>query len=653
MKPTMKLVQAAAVLCVFAGLSGAGEGLPFLHPLFTDNAVLQRGAECPVWGWTTPGAKVTVLLAGRRAEAVASRDGEWMTFLGPFEAGGPHALEVRGPASVTVRNVMIGDVWVCSGQSNMQWPLRASNNAAEEIAAASLPNIRLFQVPRRIAYEPQKTCEASWRVCSPESAAGFTAVGYFFGRHLNRELDVPIGLIESDWGGTVAEAWTSAEALETMSDFREPIAAFREMAASMKSDSYDYDAEMKKWWAKNDRGSKMGAEWFAPGLDDSSWKKMRLPTAWEKTELGDFDGIVWFRKSFDLPADWADRDLKLSLGPIDDADVTWLSGTKIGETQRWNQPRNYAVPGRLVRAGRNVLTVRCLDTGGGGGIFGQPEQLSLTREGAKAVSLSGEWRYRAAGSIAELPAMPRRVRRSPNVTTVLYNGMIAPLLPMAIKGAIWYQGESNAGRPNQYRRLLPTMIRDWRSRFSCGEFGFHIVQLANFRARTTEPVQSGWAELRESQFLTAETMANVGQAVIIDIGDARNIHPKNKQDVGRRLALSALGMTYGRDIIYSGPIYREMEREGSRIRLRFRQTGSGLVARGGELKGFAVAGADGKFHHARAVIDGRTVVVSAPGVSDPVTVRYGWANNPLCTLYNSEGLPATPFRTDVEHKFGP
>jgi len=648
-----RLVSAAALVCVLAGVSGAGERLPFLHPLLTDNAVLQRGVECPVWGWTTPGAKVTVRLAGRRAEAVASKDGEWMAFIGPFEAGGPHALDVRGPESVTVRNVMIGDVWVCSGQSNMQWPLRASNNAAEEIAAASYAGIRLFQVPRRIAYEPKKTCEASWQICSPETVPNFSAVGYFFGRHLHRELGVPIGLVHSSWGGTVAEAWTSAEALETMSDFREPVAAFREAAASMKSDSYDYNAEMKKWWAKNDLGSKAGAEWFAPGLDDSSWRKMRLPTAWEKTELGEFDGVVWFRKSFDLPADWAGKDLKLGLGPIDDADVTWFNGTKVGEMGRWNQPRNYAVPGRLVKAGPNVIAVRCLDTGGGGGLFGQPEQLTLAREGAKIVSLAGEWRYKAAGALARLSPMPRRARRSPNVTTVLYNGMIAPLLPMAIKGAIWYQGESNARRPYQYRRLLPTMIRDWRSRFCSGEFGFHIVQLANFRARTTEPVQSGWAELREAQLLTAETMANVGQAVIIDIGDARNIHPGNKQDVGKRLALSALGITYGRDITFSGPAYRSMEREGPRIRIRFRQTGGGLVARGGELKGFAIAGADGEFHHAKAEIDGHTVVVSASEVRDPVAVRYGWANNPVCTLYNREGLPATPFRTDIEDKFEP
>jgi sialate O-acetylesterase len=548
---------------------------------------------------------------------------------------------------------MVGDIWICSGQSNMEWGMWGTNDSKAEIAAANFPSIRLFQVPKRIAHEPQNTCDASWRVCSPETVAGFSAVGFFFGRHLTRELDVPIGLIQSAWGGTIAEAWTSAEALKTMSDFRGPVEEFQRSVDEMKRKSYDFDAKMREWWEKNDRGSKPGAEWSVTRHDDSAWKTMRLPAAWEQAGLANFDGIVWFRKSFDLPADWAGKELTLGLGPIDDADVTWFNGTRVGAMSVWNQPRDYKVPGKLVKAGRNVVAVRVLDTGGGGGIYGQPGQVKVERAGARAVSLAGEWRYEAVGALSQLSPMPKRMGQSPNVTTVLYNGMIAPLLPYAIKGAIWYQGESNAGRPYQYRRLLPTMIRDWRSRFGVGEFGFYIVQLANFMARTNDPVQSGWAELRESQFLTAETMANVGQAVIIDIGDARDIHPRNKQDVGRRLAISALGITYAKNITHAGPTYRRMRKEGDKVRVYFRQTGRGLVAKGGELKGFAIAGADRTFHHATAVIDGRTVVCSSASVPDPVAVRYGWANNPLCTLYNEEGLPATPFRTDVEDKFAP
>ncbi len=658
MIPVRQLVPVAILTCALAGASRAEEALPFLHPLFTEGAVLQRDIKCPVWGWTAPRAKVTVSVAGRRAEATASAGGEWMAFLGPFDAGGPYTLSVRGPESVTVGNVMVGDVWVCSGQSNMEMGIRSCNNAEAEVAAANYPKIRLFTVPRRVSYEPQRTVRSSWLVCSPETVGsggwgGFSAAGYYFGRELHKTLGVPIGLIHTSWGGTIAEAWTSAEALKTMRDFRQPVEGFLRSVADIKTNAYDYDAKMKEWWEKNDRGSKAGAEWFAAGLDDSSWEKMRLPTVWEKTELGNFDGLVWFRKTFDLPADWAGEDLKLGLGPIDDADVTWFNGTQAGATHNWQHVRSYNVPGRLVKAGRNVVAVRCLDTGGGGGIYGRPDQMKVERAGARAVSLAGEWRYLRAGSLGELSPMPKRLDQNPNVVTVLYNGMLAPLLPAAIKGAIWYQGESNAGRPYQYRRLLPTMIRDWRKRFSGGEFGFHIVQLANFMGGTQDPVQSGWAELRESQFLTSQIMANVGQAVIIDIGDARDIHPKNKQDVGKRLALSALKISYGRDITYSGPIYRSMTREGDSIRVKFRQTGRGLAARGGELKGFAIAGADKRFHHGKAKIDGDAVLVSAPGVPTPVAVRYGWANNPVCSLYNEEGLPATPFRTDVEEKFAP
>ena len=651
-------MSVAILACVLVGAARAEEDLPFLHPLFTEGAVLQRGIECPVWGWTTPGARVTVSMDGSRATATASDAGEWTASIGPFEAGGPHTLSVRGPESVTVGNVMVGDVWICSGQSNMEMGIRPCNNGDAEVAAADYPKIRLFSVPKRISHEPQRTIRSSWLVCSPETVGsggwgGFSAVGYYFGRELHKALGVPIGLINTSWGGTIAEAWTSAEALKTMSDFRGPVEDFQKSVEEMKRNAYDYDAKMREWWVKNDRGSKPGAEWSESRHDDSAWKTMRLPAAWEQAGLANFDGLVWFRKSFDLPADWAGKELKLGLGPIDDADVTWFNGTRVGGMSVWNQPRDYKVPGKLVKAGRNVVAVRVLDTGGGGGIYGQPGQVKVERTGAPAISLAGAWRYEAVGALGQLTPMPKRMGQSPNVTTVLYNGMIAPLLPYGIKGAIWYQGESNAGRPYQYRRLLPTMIRDWRSRFGVGEFGFYIVQLANFMARTTDPVQSGWAELRESQFLTAETMTNVGQAVIIDIGDARDIHPRNKQDVGKRLAISALGITYGKDITHAGPTYRRMRKEGDTIRVYFRQTGRGLVAKGGELKGFAIAGADKIFHHATAVIDGPAVVCSAPGVPDPVAVRYGWANNPLCTLYNEEGLPATPFRTDVEDKFAP
>lgn len=471
------------LLALAAGASAQPER-PFLSPLFTDNMVLQRGMADPIWGWTTPGAAVTVEMEGKRATAVADASGKWMARIGPFPAGGPFTLTVDGPDQRTLHNVMVGDVWLCSGQSNMQMGIANVNNASEEIAHADYPDIRLFTVPMETAYSPRSTVKGSWQMCTPQTVTqdgwgGFSAVAYFFGRYLYQQLKVPIGLIHSSWGGTIAEAWTSEEALRKLPDF-------------------------------------------------------------------------------------ADR-LK---------------------------------------------------------------QVDRIREAGEA-------------------SLPPNQRRNPNVCTVLYNAMIAPLVPFGVKGVIWYQGESNAGRAYQYRTLLPTLIEDWRSRWGEGPFPFLIVQLANFMPVKPEPGEDEWAELREAQLFTAEKVPNCGLAVTIDIGDAADIHPKNKQEVGRRLGLAALAIAYKRRLEYSGPIYKSYKREGGAIRIFFTHVDGGLVARGDTLKGFAIAGPDRKFVWADARIDGNTVVVSSPSVPSPVAVRYGWAINPVVNLYNREGLPASPFRTDA------
>jgi sialate O-acetylesterase len=447
---------------------------PFLSPMFTSNMVLQRDAAAPVWGWAAPGAQVTVKFHGKTSTATADADGKWMTKVGPFAAGGPYTMALSGPREVTLDNVLIGDVWICSGQSNMEMGLAQVNDAQQEIAAANYPKIRLFTVAKKIAAAPQATVTGKWDVCTPQTVgtggwASFSAVAYFFGRELHRELNVPIGLIHTSWGGTIAEAWTSAEALKTLPDFQERVAAFP----------------------------------------------------------------------------------------------------------------------------------------------------------------------------------PAGFGSNPNVVTALYNGMIAPVIPYAIKGAIWYQGESNAGRAYQYRTLLPTMIADWRSRWGLGNFPFYIVQLANFTPVNPQPVESDWAELREAQSMTARNIANSGVAVAIDIGDAADIHPKNKQDVGRRLALIALAKTYGKKKVeYSGPEYAAKIVDGNQVRLRFNHAAGGLVVKGDKLQGFAVAGEDRKFYWADATVEGDTVVLSSPQVPNPVAVRYGWSHNPVANLYNTAGLPASPFRTD-------
>ena len=646
------LGAACAALSVTPGR--ADETKPFLHPLFTDSMVLQRGVADPVWGWTTPGQTITVRFHGKTAKAVADADGKWTAKIGPFKEGGPYTLTVEGPQKVTLHDVLIGDVWLCSGQSNMEFGLGNTLNADAEISAANYPNIRLFWVKDKVALTPQPTLTTNgWAVCTPQSVKvgawnGFTAVGYFFGRDLYRDQHIPIGLIESNWGGTPAEAWTSAEALNTMPDFQPRVAAMKQILTQ----GTDPAATMNQWYAKHDSGS-IGKTWADPDLDTSAWKTMTLPTAWEAAgipELAAFDGVVWFRKEVTLPAEWNGKEAALHLGPVDDRDTTYVNGVKVGSLNTFDAARNYTVPASVWKPGRNVIAVRVLDTGGEGGLDGKPEQMSLETAGQPAISLAGPWQYQVGTPLPADDPVPVLPGSNQNDPTVLYNGMIAPLVPFGLKGAVWYQGESNAGNGKQYQTLLPTLIGDWRSRFG-SEFPFYIVQLANFDPHykpgaPAPPAQSGWAELREAQLLTSEKLPKTGLAVTIDVGDVSDIHPKDKQDVGHRLALAAEALTYGRKIEYSGPLYQSMAVEGSAIRLKFTHLGGGLVAKGRDtLQGFEIAGSDGNFVWADAKMDGDTVVVSSPSVTQPTDVRYAWADNPICNLFNKAGLPASPFRT--------
>jgi sialate O-acetylesterase len=645
---------------VGAGVTRAQESpaaRPFLHPLFGDDMVLQRDVKFPVWGWTTPGTSVTVQFRGQKATVAADADGKWLARLGPFAAGGPFTLTISGPQSVTLNNVLVGDVWLCSGQSNMEMGVTQVDNAKEEVAQANYPQLRLFAVPKTIAATPQSTVQGRWLVTTPANITtggwgGFSAVAYFFGRYLHKELNVPIGLIHSSWGGTVAEGWVSAEALSAIAEFQPAIKSLAETMAAPQKAAVDVDKATEAWWPKNDPGSSATPTWADPSIDVSQWKTMRLPQLWEEAGLPDYDGVVWFRKTFTLPADWAGHDLVLNLGPIDDRDTTFVNGVRVGAMSQYDAPRSYKVPASALKPGVNTIAVRVLDTGVGGGIYGSPEQMKIVPADGNgaAVPLAGEWSYRPSVKLTEVKEAPPTQPASGNLGLVnaRYNGMIAPLLPFAIKGAIWYQGESNVGRAAQYEKLLPVMIRDWRARFQSGDFPFLIVQLANYLGRKTEPGDSEWARLREAQLHISQLVPRAGLAVAIDIGDAKDIHPKNKQEVGRRLALAALEIAYGKKGVSSGPVYRAMKEDGGMIRLSFDHTDGGLVIKPGEggLSGFAIAGEDRRFVWADAVVHGKEVWVSSPQVKFPVAVRYGWADNPVSTLYNGAGLPASPFRTD-------
>ncbi|MDA1045226.1 MAG: beta galactosidase jelly roll domain-containing protein, partial [Verrucomicrobia bacterium] len=471
--------------------------------------------------------------------------------------------------------------------------------------------------------------------------------GYFFGRDLHTTLEVPIGLINSSWGGTIAESWTGGDGLKTVHDFKDRITAFEAQVRGMNTGGADFEKQIEAWWAANDAGAQAG--WATLEFDDADWKSMDgQPRIWEASGQPDLDGIVWFRKVVELPAAWNGLQAQLSLGMIDDMDTTFVNGVAVGGMRDWQAQRNYPLPDGVLKTGRNVIAIRVLDTGGDGGLHGSADAMKLEAPGLSAIPLAGTWLFNVSPRLTELKPFPEKLGGGPNQLTVLYNGMIAPLLPFAIKGAIWYQGESNAGRPAEYRQLLPAMITDWRAKFGVGDFPFLIVQLANFMGAQHQPVEDGWALIRESQYLISRDVPNCGLASAIDIGEANDIHPKNKQEVGRRLALIARAQTYGENIVYSGPVYKSMEIRGSELIITFDHAANGLVAKGERLTGFAIAGSDQKFVFADARISGETVILSAADVTSPVSVCYGWASNPVCNLYNSEGLPTVPFKTQGE-----
>jgi sialate O-acetylesterase len=652
----------ALTLTVCTGVQAAEPvSKPFLHPLFTDNMVLQRGVKDSIWGWTTPGQRVTATMLRKHASAVADAAGRWLVKIGPFPVGGPYTLTVTGPQTATVKNVLVGDVWICSGQSNMELGVNAANQAADEVAHADYPQIRLMTVPLGAAVEPRQTFDNQWLmnqwlVCTPEMIkqgvwGGFSAVGYYFGRELNLRTHIPIGLIHSSVGGTPIWAWMSAECLRTVKDFQPALAGLPDAVKAAQAASDAFEISSAPWWQQHDTGLANNNGWSAPDFDDSAWKTMSIPYWWpEKFLLG----VAWFRKEITVPASWACKALTLHLGPIDEVDTTFFNGVKVGNNIDWQKPRVYTIPAELVQAGRNVITVRIINTVGEGGIYGAAEQLKLELAGdaqATPIPLAGDWKYQISVDYTKTPPPAPPPGFDQGAVTVLNNGMIAPLEPFSIKGAIWYQGEANTNNGYGYRSLLPLLIQDWRSHFAEGDFPFYIVQLPNYMDPQKEPVESdSWAELREAQLLTAATVPNTGMAVTIDIGEAGTVHPTNKQDVGRRLALIALATQYGKHEEYSGPRYRAMAVEGKSIRLTFDHLGGGMLAQGGKLAGFAIAGADKRFVWADATIEGKTIVVSAPQVEQPVAVRYDWANNPAGNLYNQAGLPASPFRTDIDAK---
>ena len=617
--------------------------------IFSDNMVPQQGKPVPVHGTAAPSEKIVVEICGQRKETTADAAGNWQVPLEPLaRLSAPTSMRVIGTNTVTIENVLIGDVWLASGQSNMAMRVSGVNNAAEEIKAADYPDIRFFMVTRDMASSPREDTAGKWLVCTPDAVKDFSAVACFFARELHVSYGIPMGVINGAVGASSCEAWTPADVLRTDKALPQPAAIPPEEYPDWKT----YDAVRRQIYdaaAHEDPGIELEClAWATPEYDASAWKDVTVPGSIESHGMN-IDGAVWFRTEVELPATWAGKHAHLYLGPITQNSVAFVNGTEIARKENNRRQwvfRTHEIPGQLVEAGRNVVAVRIFNETGRGGFHpSYPAPLKIYRDGAGEVVLPKTWKCKVELGL-EPAEMARNLPLGYHVPSALFNAMIAPFTQFPVRGFLWYQGESNAGRWKQHTALFPAMITSWRKLWGDETLPFYFVQLASYQARREEPCDEAWAFMRESQ-TKALALPNTGMAVTIDIGDAMDVHPKNKQDVGKRLALWAKRDCYGdTDTVVSGPLFASTVVEGNRIRINFTHIGGGLVAEGGELKGFAIAGPDKVFRWAKAKIDGDSVLVWNQSISNPSFVRYAWASNPECTLHNAAGLPAVPFRTD-------
>jgi len=637
------------------GCTGVLQAKVVLPSVFTDNMVLQQKTDITFYGDATKNKQLTVKTGwnGKEYHTEADGQGKWSLKIPTPAAGGPYEITFSDGKKLQLKNVMIGEVWFCSGQSNMEMPVAGWGkvmNYEQEIAEAAYPAIRLFQVKKNTSLAPLKEVESTlggWQECSSATVPEFSALAYFYARALWKELNVPIGVIDCTWGGTPAEAWMNHETLRQVMGFREEMDKLERLGFDPNRMEQAYSEERAHWqslFTEKDKGMENGKLcWTAPSLSEEDWQTISLPGYWEGKRLKDFDGIIWFRRSLEIPAEWAGKPLTLRLGMIDDEDITYFNGVEIARGAGYMTPRTYTIPAKLVKAGKAVLAVRVSDFGGEGGIHGKAEELYVEADG-KRISLAGDWKYRIGLSLKGFPPAPVSPIQSSSYPTVLFNAMVKPWTAFPIKGVIWYQGEANVGRSEQYGDLFPALITDWRRQWR-SNFPFYFVQLANFMESKKIQPNSEWAALREAQ-TKALKLDQVGMAVTIDIGLADDIHPKNKQEVGRRLALLALAGSYGKNVSSSAPVFQNYIIKGDKMELDFGQKQDGFKIKDTTLKGFTIAGPDRVFYSAEAMVQNGKIIVSSPKVSVPLAARYGWADNPDCNLYGENGLPVAPFRTD-------
>ena len=623
-----------------------------LPRLVRDSMILQRDTKVNIWGWASPKEKVSIKFNNKTIKVTTGVDGKWIVQLQPMKAGGPYTMEVTGKNKILLKDILIGDVWICSGQSNMVHQLNIHDvTYAKDIAEANNPQIRHFWIPTLTGLSgPKEDLPTGyWKSAIGDDVRPFSAVAYFFARKLFEQYHVPIGLINASVGGTPIEAWTSEEGLKDFSALLTTVQKNKDTAYVNGLARNALTANTGRPTQVLDKGLIDPVKWYEPSFIPKGWRAINVPGYWEDQGIKDLNGIVWYRKEVEIPNSMVGKPARVFLGRIVDADMLYINGKQVGNTTYMYPQRRYSVPAGVLKTGKNIFIVRVINNSGKGGFV--PDKPYCIFAGQDTVDLKGTWQYKV-GQVNPPPSAPPGSRPGPppinaqSQPSALYNAMVAPLINYTIKGFLWYQGEANTGRPEEYAKLQPAQIADWRSKWKQGNLPFLYVQLPGFMDYNYLPSESNWARLRESQ-LTSLSVPNTAMAVAIDLGEWNDIHPDNKKDVGERLALAARRIVYGENVVHSGPIYESAIINGNKITIRFTHTGGGLITNDGEeLSEFAIAGDDKKFVWAKAKIEGHTIVVWNDAIPEPRYVRYAWADNPVNpNLFNKEGLPASPFRT--------
>jgi sialate O-acetylesterase len=639
------------ILLIFSSTAYSNIKLPVL---ISDGMVLQRNTKITIWGWASSGEKITVKFLGKTYRTVTPADGGWKILLPPLKQGGPYSMYIKGENAITINDILVGDVWFCSGQSNMVLTMeRVKERYPDEIAGANYPEIRNFFIPT--ASDVLKVHDdlpgGKWIAASPANVPGFGAVTYFFAKSIYKEYNVPVGIINSSVGGTPIEAWVSEGGLKDISQYAARVEKFRDtsfMRTMLKPVRGGSGQPVQQTAGGSDKGMTGAVKWYDTAFVPEGWHKFWLPGYWADQGVKNLNGVVWFRKEINVPASMTGKPARLFMGRIVDADIVYVNGIQSGSITYQYPPRRYDLPSGLLKPGKNIIVVRVTNNSGKGGFV--PDKPYYLTSGGESIDLRGEWQYKVGQVFRPVMFMGAGpIFSMQNEPTGLYNTMVAPAIKFSIKGFLWYQGEANTSKPYEYKDLLTALIIDWRNKWNQGTLPFLYVQLPNFMEVQYLPSESQWAELRFAQFKNL-SVANTAMAVTIDVGEWNDIHPLEKKIVGERLALAARKLAYGdSEIVCSGPVFKSARNEENKIIIEFESTGSGLIVKGaGELDQFAVAGTDRKFVWATAKIEDSHVVIWSDEIAKPAYVRYAWADNPEgANLYNAEGLPASPFEAEL------